>query len=1187
MSVSAVSAENINQTEDTLEISASDVISDNAPKSFSDLEKAFEENSDDGINIVSDYEFNSAADDDYKEGITLNLNPEGTYTINGNNHVIDAKNQAGIFKLNKGTFIINNLKLCNANTSSIILNDCELRTNNVTFENNNDPNEGAAIYASQSDYYSSNDKFINNHAQKGASIFAYKSIVNINNSRFASDNIYWGMIYAYDSVTTVNNTVFENMTSKYATAIYAEEYDVKSKLTVLNSKFINLKANATAGAIGSKKTDSVIIDGCSFINVTSAKNAGAVYADVNGVTTNVNKTVTISNSIFENCSSNFGGAYLQLGGKLNIAKTNFVNNIAQYMGGAVYLSNATFLISGSKFNKNNASYNYGGALYIDDGNCIISSNEFSNNFAGTAGDAIYLHDSQYNIKNCEFSNNDEAIVSFFDRQDSSLSNNVLNGGKTLLNQSSYNTIVSYEGKEISLIPNPVTNATAKDSSFDLRNYVVNGYSLSGTVKDQGNNGACWAFGATGALESAFLKATGILLDISENNIQGAGIRYSEFGTESNNEGGLAISGMSLFLSWLSVFSTEFDTYDELGKISIASFVPGDSYHIQDAIIIPPRKSALDNDKLKDALVKYGGLTVHVYGASANNNYYNPSTSSQYYNGDGYGNHFVTLVGWDDSYSKDNFKITPPGDGAWICKNSWGTNWGENGYFYVSYYDKTLAMTSESVGYIINNTESYSTVYQYDIGDIEYYNDKGETITFINTYDAIDNELISAVGSYFVNAGDEYAVKIFVDDAEVYSQNGVASHGGFETIKLNKKIAVNAGHKFSVQIQAKNIPYLDDTRIHIENGKSMAYYTDGSVDDLGKIKKAAAIKAYTIKNDNPKESNSQYYNKNSNITISSNDNGKIINILTKEGKTLGSATVEEGKAAFNFTLEPGSYAISYDDSDTLEAFEIMNSIDVIDSVKIAYNAPLTIKAAFYDEDGIELFGSDINLIFDGKNYMETIMDIDGMLYLNLYDLSIGKHTLILKNPKTGEESLTTINVVSRFSGNSNVNMYYADGSSFKVRAYNNNGNPVGANQIVTIKLNKKTYKVKTNSNGYAILKIPNTVKSGTYTLTASYAGQTIKNTVKVKKVLKLAKVKVKKSAKKLVIKATLKGKSPIKNKKLSFIFNGKKYTAKTNKNGIAKITIKKSVLKKLKVGKKLIYKVTYLKTTVKQSVKVKK
>ena len=199
------------------------------------------------------------------------------------------------------------------------------------------------------------------------------------------------------------------------------------------------------------------------------------------------------------------------------------------------------------------------------------------------------------------------------------------------------------------------------------------------------------------------------------------------------------------------------------------------------------------------------------------------------------------------------------------------------------------------------------------------------------------------------------------------------------------------------------------------------------------------------------------------------------------------------------------------------------------------------------------------------------------------------TLTFTSPYNYNSSSKSINlkVAPRFSDNSNVNMFYADGSSFKVRVYGNDANPVGANQVVTMTLNKVTYNVKTNAQGYAILKIPNTVKPGTYTITATYAGQSIKNTVKVKQVLKLAKVKVKKSAKKLVIKATLKGKTAIKGKKLTFKFNGKKYTAKTNKKGIAKITIKKSVLKKLKVGKKVKYQVTYLKDTVKQSVKVKK
>jgi len=73
-----------------------------------------------------------------------------------------------------------------------------------------------------------------------------------------------------------------------------------------------------------------------------------------------------------------------------------------------------------------------------------------------------------------------------------------------------------------------------------------------------------------------------------------------------------------------------------------------------------------------------------------------------------------------------------------------------------------------------------------------------------------------------------------------------------------------------------------------------------------------------------------------------------------------------------------------------------------------------------------------------------------------------------------------------------------------------------------------------------------------------------------------------------LKATLKqGKKALKYKKVTFKFNGKKYKAKTNKKGVAKVTIKKSVLKKLKVGKTVKYQATYLKDTVKKSSVVKK
>lgn len=89
-------------------------------------------------------------------------------------------------------------------------------------------------------------------------------------------------------------------------------------------------------------------------------------------------------------------------------------------------------------------------------------------------------------------------------------------------------------------------------------------------------------------------------------------------------------------------------------------------------------------------------------------------------------------------------------------------------------------------------------------------------------------------------------------------------------------------------------------------------------------------------------------------------------------------------------------------------------------------------------------------------------------------------------------------------------------------------------------------------------------------------------------LTLKTVIIKKSAKKLVLTATLtKGKSLIEGKTITFKFNGKTYYAKTNSKGIAKFTIKKKILKKLKVGKNIKYQAQYGKLTVKKSAKVKK
>ncbi len=156
--------------------------------------------------------------------------------------------------------------------------------------------------------------------------------------------------------------------------------------------------------------------------------------------------------------------------------------------------------------------------------------------------------------------------------------------------------------------------------------------------------------------------------------------------------------------------------------------------------------------------------------------------------------------------------------------------------------------------------------------------------------------------------------------------------------------------------------------------------------------------------------------------------------------------------------------------------------------------------------------------------------------------------------------------------------------YKVKVTGKTGKAI-KNAAVTFKINgKKVKSTKTNSKGIAKLKLPSKYSPKKYTITAIYKNRKLSKKVAVKHVISLKTSKIKKSAK-LVLKASLK--KSLKNKIVAFKFNGKTYKAKINSKGIAKVIVKKSALKNLKVGKKVTLKATYLKDTVKKSVRVKK
>ena len=1169
-SVTAISAADLNDT-DNMNV-LKDIGADE--KSFTTLENEIY-SADSSIDLKSDYKFGNTSSLDSATGIFIN---KTDFVINGNNHIIDCDNQARAFNITGKKLTINNLiiKNCAHDAGSAISTNSTLTLNNVTFINcqgTGTTDNVGAVFTNNAKLTAINCKFIDTSGEEGSSITSYGSEVNIYNSTFISnsDKIIKGQIYMYKADLEILNSIFLNTTSKYATAIFCEE---SCDVIINNTKFRNLYANKTAGAIAGKQNINMNINDNEFDNVSSANNGGAIFLDILGDNKNARGLIEITRCKFNNCYSSFGGAILQLDGTLIVRDSEFTSNNAEYEGGAIYTSFSTVGIADSKFKFNslNDEISYGGACYFDSGHVVLARNIFENNSAFNVT-TIYAYDTNLKMRNNYFENPSN-VTSIYTVYGSVIDENNNNFTDDKCSFNNTNDFYNFENTANTfIIQNNTLAFDEMPAHFDLRDY---GWVTP--VQEQGFNGACWMFGNLAALESSLLRYANVTYSLSVNNAQNSMLRYSKYGAMGSIEGGLEYGAISYLTDWLGVFPAGYDEYDELGKIS-SLFITPEDIHVQNAVIMPGRQNAGDNSLIKDALIRYGAVATSHRADFDTAKYYNKSNAAQYYYGDGSANHRICIVGWNDSYSAKNFLKTPPGDGAWICKNSWGTDWGDGGYFYVSYYDLTLG-SDDNIAYIINN-DTYNRIYQINVG--------GQLATstykyYYNTFTADEDELIAAVGTYFDKAGMNYGVSIIVNDAVVYNQKGVSNFKGYETIKLNKLVQIKKGDIFKIKFENKMFA-VDELRIPVKNGQSFASLDGKTWDDLAKQDAVAIVKAYTVSDLNITQGLVKYYT-NEEPFVAKVGPGEDV-AFEFNGNNYTVKADENGFAKLNITCNPGKYSITttYNNTSIVNYIIIKNTV-VSSNIEKTTNSNCNYKLRVVDSNGNAIKNTKVLITVNKKSKYYT-SDNSGYIILKFTKLT-KKQKITVKNPKTGEIKTSQIIVYSRFSGGKNIAMYYYDGSKFRSYILNDNANPVGKNQVVTIKVNKKTYKVKTSPKGIIAFKIPSTLKPGKYVLTATYKGEMIKKTVKVKQNLKTSKYTVKKSAKKLIVKATLKnGKTALKNKKITLKVNGKKFTAKTDKKGIAKFTIKKNVIKNLKAGKKYTMQVTYLKNTIKTTLKVKR
>ena len=435
------------------------------------------------------------------------------------------------------------------------------------------------------------------------------------------------------------------------------------------------------------------------------------------------------------------------------------------------------------------------------------------------GRAIYAYDANIDFSDSTFDNGGISVYADF-LTDYKSQNNTINDEFSLDNR---NYIVSVEssGIKITLINNSIV-VDKLPSKFDSREL---GWVSSEKV--QGDNDDCWAFATVASIESALLKSTGVLYNLSQNYVQKLLLKYAVNGDLRISSTGFAYSGLGHALSWYGVLPMD-NPYEDRGMAADTDF--SDSrIHLQDAMIIFGGKSDTVN-LIKQAILKYGSVSVQLILFDDGEEI--PTTGENISIFD-HGIHFVSLVGWDDNIGK------------WTYKDSLGG-------FNTINYNSSLILASDryaivpqnaAIAYIFENTIDYHVNYQTDLNGLTGFD--GNYTYYSNQFASKYDEQIGAIGTYFNESGINYSFDIYVNGDKVHSQSGVSEFAGFRTIVLNKYIPIKKGDTFKVVFKSNALPYQAYSRQHYVTGMSFVSSDGNSFRDITLENKTVCLKVYTV------------------------------------------------------------------------------------------------------------------------------------------------------------------------------------------------------------------------------------------------------------------------------------------------------------------------------------------------------